>query len=173
MDSNAHGQLWGCKENNPRGSRLEEWALSRDLQCLNEGNVDTFVSSSVSSIIDVTFANSCMDVRDWREDLKHFFSDDRYIMYNINTANYNRTFVYKCEFKLVDWSAFKDSLTQYVGDTFTQDPSIDSIQDIEDWMTWLLKGIWQDLHLQCPKRRMVTEFKTNGGTVPVQQPGTR
>ncbi len=158
MDSNAHGQLWGCEENNQRGTTLEEWSISNDLQCLNEGQVDTFVTSRASSIIDVTFANEWLDVTDWRVDKSQSLSDHRYINYSIDTSNH-RTYVTKREFKRVDWTAFKESLVEYIGDTLDREPRFNGIEDIEAWTSWLIEGIWSELRHQCPKKRMAERSK--------------
>ena len=158
MDSNAHGQLWGCEENNQRGTTLEEWSITNDLHCLNEGRVDTFVTSRAKSIIDVTFANEWMDVEEWRVDLSQSFSDHRYINFTIDSSNY-RTYVTKREFKNVDWSAFKESLLNYTGDILENNPRFNGIEDIEAWTSWLIEGIWSELRNQCPKKRMVNKTK--------------
>ncbi|XP_070529991.1 uncharacterized protein [Cardiocondyla obscurior] len=82
-DFNAWSTTWGSRQTNRRGRTLEEWAATRNLVLLNQGNVPTCVRPQGESIIDLTWATPAAAnmVRKWKvaDDLEHL-SDHRYIL---------------------------------------------------------------------------------------------
>jgi hypothetical protein len=57
-DSNAHSELWGCKDCDERGKLVEHFIFQHDLELMNEGSVPTFHNTSDhKSMIDLTLVN--------------------------------------------------------------------------------------------------------------------
>ena len=57
IDSNAHSTLWNCRENNPRGDRLEEFIFRHNLRVRNEGDHFTYYRYNARTIIDITLTS--------------------------------------------------------------------------------------------------------------------
>ncbi len=86
MDSNSHSTLWGSKDTNRRGERLEERIALHNLCVLNEGQTPTFVSPLGSTVIDVTLCTSNIysDIYSWHVIDEDEFSDHRRIEFFID-----------------------------------------------------------------------------------------
>ena len=82
LDSNAHSYLWGSKNLDKHGEKLEEPLLGNlGVNILNRGSEPTCVASIGRSVIDLTFCSS--DLTPWLNDWKVLpecsFSDHKYI----------------------------------------------------------------------------------------------
>ena len=68
MDANAHSSLWGCAQDNPRGTRMEEFLISVGADILNKGTQPTFTNKRSATIIDITFVDPALieRCRNWR-----------------------------------------------------------------------------------------------------------
>ena len=53
-DANAHHQLWGSTDTNPRGQRLVEYLVTTELDILNVGNTPTFRNAVREEVLDIT-----------------------------------------------------------------------------------------------------------------------
>ena len=78
-DSNAHHYLWGSRNVNRRGTTLSEYIVNENLDIMNQGDTDTFVTFNGSSVIDITLATPDMSnhVKRWRVLLEDSLSDHR------------------------------------------------------------------------------------------------
>ena len=110
LDSNAHSSLWGCPTNNKRGEILEELILAYGLQVLNIGNIDTFVTTRASSIIDITLATTDILplVTQWHVREDDAMSDHRLITMKVQTGEH--TTKKGRNLARADWSLFKETL---------------------------------------------------------------
>ena len=57
-DTNAHSTIWGNKENNPRGDKLENLIIDHNLQIANSVFTPTWSRGDNSSTIDLTLINA-------------------------------------------------------------------------------------------------------------------
>jgi hypothetical protein len=85
-DSNSHSELWGCSENNGRGTAFEEFICSEDLNVCNTGCKLTFKTFKASSIIDVTLVHfSRYDmIKEWQVSDDNFCSDHKCIQFQMD-----------------------------------------------------------------------------------------
>lgn len=85
-DFNAKSTAWGTLDDRGRGQALLRWAAMYNLTVLNKGSEHTCVRRAGGSIVDVTFASSCLArrVEDWEVMTKvETLSDHRYIQFRI------------------------------------------------------------------------------------------
>ncbi|CAF4894566.1 unnamed protein product [Pieris macdunnoughi] len=85
-DFNAKSAAWGTVDDRGRGRALLRWAAMYNLTVLNKGSEHTCVRRAGGSIVDVTFASSCLArrVEDWEVMTKvETLSDHRYIQFRI------------------------------------------------------------------------------------------
>lgn len=67
-DANAHSKIWGCEDDNARGSMVLDFVLSNNLAILNKGSKPTYFRTGVRTIIDLTLATQRFErkITDWR-----------------------------------------------------------------------------------------------------------
>lgn len=56
-DANAQNEVWGSTDNNWRGNELLDFTLKGNLVVLNTRAEPTFVTSTRSKVLDITFCN--------------------------------------------------------------------------------------------------------------------
>ena len=113
MDSNAHSQLWGNRDDNPRGEMLEQYLFQNDLFLHNKGNTPTFSSHLGESFIDLTLTNVSLvgDIDSWHVVKGIINSDHRLIKFNFRTETKSteRKFY---NFQKADWNKFRKILEE-------------------------------------------------------------
>ncbi|CAH2088502.1 unnamed protein product [Euphydryas editha] len=85
VDSNAHHELWGSKDNNQRGEDFVSFLLATNLNVINKGSEPTFVTSRSQTIIDLTLATEHVSsyISDWHVSDDVSGSDHRWIKFNL------------------------------------------------------------------------------------------
>lgn len=90
-DFNSKSPLWTNHKSNRRGAVIEEWIAENNLVLLNEGYKPTFVSENYSSVLDLTFVSSDLNVHvsNWNVIEEESLSDHNYIVFEVtNTKEY-------------------------------------------------------------------------------------
>ena len=148
IDSNAHSPLWGSKDLNKRGERLEEFVFEYGLYVENLGNVPTWQcpGKGISSLIDITLSLNLEDeISHWKVSDEASFSDHKLISFivekpckrEILTRNYAKA----------DWELFTSVVEKELGD-----PPINwSKENIENSVLNLNNTIEHGLNIACPK----------------------
>ncbi|XP_053608869.1 uncharacterized protein LOC128674399, partial [Plodia interpunctella] len=88
-DFNAKSTAWGNPATEPKGRKVEEWALAAGLSLLNRGTAHTCVRRTGGSVVDLTFAtpSAARSVSDWRVDGGvETLSDHLYIRFEVSAA---------------------------------------------------------------------------------------
>nr|XP_053616816.1 uncharacterized protein LOC128678929 [Plodia interpunctella] len=88
-DFNAKSTAWGNPATEPKGRKVEEWALAAGLSLLNRGTAHTCVRRTGGSVVDLTFATPSVahSVSDWRvEGGVETLSDHLYIRFEVSAA---------------------------------------------------------------------------------------
>jgi len=151
MDSNSHSLMWGCEEENSRGTTLEDWLVTNNLTVLNQGREKTFITSRASSIIDITLCNdtaiNSLDISAWRVNTeKESFSDHRYI--NFTMGEWRPLVETYRNLNQVNWQLYKEKLS-----TFQQPQIKKDCSNLDECANWIVNRIQETLEAICPKRR--------------------
>lgn len=87
-DVNAHHEVWGSNDTNPRGRNLLEFLATTDLEILNRGNSPTFVTSRRAEVLDLTVCSQSIvsKVINWHVSNEVTLSDHRAIVFEIACA---------------------------------------------------------------------------------------
>ena len=82
MNANSHSFIWGLKDANKRGDRVEEFIFYYDLNISNRGSQPTFVVRGSNTIIDITLCsiNLVGSINRWRVDSRGQLPDHRRIL---------------------------------------------------------------------------------------------
>ena len=85
-DTNCHSPMFGSRSTNARGSELEEYLISADLNVENIGNKPTFIRQNCETVIDVTFSKNLTEceISDWHLVNDYKFSDHLMIEFTLN-----------------------------------------------------------------------------------------
>ena len=82
MDSNAHSSLYSLAISDQRGSDLEDFILTHDLDIANIAHVPTFQTVRAQSVIDITLTKDIY-IHDWHVDTEYNASDHNTIVFSI------------------------------------------------------------------------------------------
>lgn len=148
-DANSHHTLWGSTDINKYGQELAEYLATTDLEILNKGNTPTFVTSSRSEVLDVTFATRSMleRVRNWHVSNDETLSDHKEINFNILTCAQNSQLFRNP--RNTDWTQFSSILNELLNDTnWTMNPSTQ--EDLDESVEKLTNSIHSAFVQSCP-----------------------
>lgn len=98
-DFNAYSQNWGSKRETSRGTLINEWLTSLDLNIVNRGRTPTCIRKQGESIVDITIAAEEINknIRKWRVIDQETLSDHRYIIIEINIGKNNNKQKENCD----------------------------------------------------------------------------
>lgn len=113
-DANAHHNVWGSTDINPRGTKLLQFIAGSDLGILNKGRVPTFVTKNRKEVLDITLAsNGLIDqVQSWKVSEDCSFSDHRYVRF-VLSSNHSKVVKYRNPRK-TNWDQYRNFLRQHV-----------------------------------------------------------
>lgn len=108
-DTNAHHQLWGCRDTNKRGEFLLNFIHTSRLLIANEGSEPTYVGPNSDSVIDMTLFDGAV-ISKWKVSETASLSDHRYIDFSIliNPARKSKPFKNP---KRTDWEKYREFLS--------------------------------------------------------------
>jgi len=113
-DTNAHSPVWGSKNTNQRGERLEELISNHCLNVMNTGTHFTFFNRRSATVIDVTLCNASMAdrIQDWNVSSNVQGSDHLLLEFFITISE--RQIKKVRNLKLGDWNLFQDALAKRI-----------------------------------------------------------
>ena len=157
MDSNCHSTLFGSKDQNDRGTILEEFMAQHGLVPGNVGNENTFIRGDSGTLIDLTFGSpdAISQLRDWRVHRQNIMdSDHRLIQMEITFGQANYEF--SRDLSRVNWDLFRHKIKSSV-DSINPAREFNIIK-LENTVNQLEHSILSVLNEMAPlKRRVVKE----------------
>ena len=110
-DCNSHSKIWGCKNENQRGTILADYILSKNLHVINVGNKPTFENAIRKEILDITICNELAlnIVEDWKVSGKVTFSDHKLIEFFLKTDLIDEIPTFR-NVKKTNWDNYKKDL---------------------------------------------------------------
>ncbi|KMQ86999.1 reverse transcriptase [Lasius niger] len=143
-DFNSKDTLWGCPSTDRRGSKLANWAATRDLRLLNRGNIPTFVDPQGFSIVDLSWASPILVSRivEWSvvQDAESL-SDHAYIWMVISDTSSSRERSRPTpkgwSFKRMDSDLFAEVLKWYG----VSGPGEDDLESASSLAGWITRGV--------------------------------
>ena len=151
MDSNAHGDLWGCATTDTRGGRLEEMLLVQGVDLCNVGTNPTFVTQERSSIIDLTLQNSfaASMISNWHISNYNFQSDHVGLTASVKLPE--REYCFTRALLKADWPKFAKTIgASYESHSV---PTEWNEETIECELGFFLKALFGGLDEVAPERR--------------------
>jgi hypothetical protein len=90
-DANAHHTLWGSTGTNPKEESLMEFPVSSNLNILDQGNENTFVTCNSKEVIDLTLGTNKIEnlVSNCHLPDEPSLTDHRYISFQIGNITIN------------------------------------------------------------------------------------
>jgi hypothetical protein len=148
-DANAHCIVWGSTGINPRGSSLQEYLVSANLNILNKGNEPTFVASNRQEVIDLALGtDKVVDlVSVWYVSDETSLSDDRYILFQVSDIEISRI-TYRSP-KRTNWESYQVDLKVNLG---AVPRVVHSVRDVELAVDLVQLAILSSYHKNCPAR---------------------
>ena len=91
-DANAHHQLWGSTDTNPRGQGLVEYLVTTQLDILNVGNTPTFSNAVREEVLELTLCtrNLTDRIANWRVSDEPSLSDHEHIRSDLVADTHER-----------------------------------------------------------------------------------
>jgi len=149
-DSNAHSTLWGNKDTNVRGKKVEEILFKYDLYLANTGKQATFIRKNCATFIDLTIVSRDMEerVNKWKVDtLRSSASDHRYIDFEVATSF--QPIPAKPNYRKCNWNKLRN-LIQARLEAFCSSHSMDTAKDLDTYAKDLSLLIKDALNKSCP-----------------------
>ena len=157
MDSNCHSTLFGSKDQNERGSVLEEFMAQNGLVPGNIGNENTFIRGESGTLIDLTFGtpDAISQIRNWRVHRQNIMdSDHRLIQMEITFGE--AAYEYSRDLSRVNWDLFRHKIKTNLKESKLG--GYFNLLDLEDTVNSLEQTIMKILDELAPlKRRVVKE----------------
>ncbi len=149
-DANAHSVLWGSNDTNSRGTKIEEWILTKGLYVHNIGSTPTFVPArNVShTIIDITITNNrALEwLSKWRVEEDDMLSDHKMISFEITQDTGNERFDLARKYRKANWEYFTKELGK-----LDFELSQDVLPDTDTLASNIEHNLQQALDLVAPK----------------------
>lgn len=155
-DANAHNELWGSTDTNPRGEALLEYLCQANLVVLNQGNVPTFRNRIREEVLDITIGSHELltYVQNWRVSPSESLSDHEHILFSI-MAETKAKRSYRTPRK-TNWMQYREELQErlnnYVG-------SYENKDEIENCSLKITSAIIEAYEISCPLREESTRTR--------------
>ncbi|XP_039763802.1 uncharacterized protein LOC120636403 isoform X3 [Pararge aegeria] len=149
-DANSHHVAWGSTNTNKKGELLIEFIASNNLEIMNIGNVNTFVTKSRQEVLDITLATEDIFhyVKEWRVDQDDSFSDHRRIIFHIDCI------VEKALFRnarKTDWGKFASIVSKHSSNRFCYS----NLEELEEGARELERVLSDAYNIACPLREIM------------------
>jgi len=154
-DSNAHSTLWGNKDTNPRGKKVEEMLFKYDLYLANTGSQATFIRKNCATFIDLTIVSRGLEdkIAKWKVDtLRSSASDHRYIEFQINMSI--ESVHSKPNYKKCNWNRMRNLIQAKLED-FCSQHDMTSAVNFDKYAEDLNLLIKEALNASCPMSKPV------------------
>ena len=150
-DTNSHHTIWGDKKQDKRGEVLLEQFSNCGLSWANKGTNPTFVNSrGHHSVIDLTITNNkALDlVKNWYVSDQVSNSDNKYIMFNIDTEKKQNNITYNPN--KTDWEKFAEYIRKSSRFKYLNQIQLENEVDMDNLAQELITLLNEALVASCP-----------------------
>ncbi len=152
VDTNAHTALWGSNDTNARGSKIEDWILSKGLYVHNKGRTPTFVPRRdvTPTIIDVTITNlGALDwLSNWEVLNEYMSTDHRMISFTCRAKTRGQQCLFR-RYRKANWTDFHKCLEKMELPIYITDMGVEDVERIASEITQNLDAA---LDMVAPKK---------------------
>ena len=115
MDSNCHSTLFGSRDQNERGTMLEDYMALQGLVPGNVGNENTFIRGDSGTLIDVTFGtpDAISQISNWRVHRSNILDSDHRLI-QMEIAFGRSVHEYSRDLTRVNWDLFRHKIKERV-----------------------------------------------------------